>query len=69
MNWATQHPVLSAALGYCALAFVGTMPPKGTKWDRDVLYDWAYDFFHVLVNQIGQRGQKRNLPLDEKPAE
>jgi hypothetical protein len=58
--------VVSGVALYVSLAAVSTMPPKGTKFSVDVLYDWAYDFSHMLVNQ---RGQKRVLPLDPKPAE
>lgn len=58
--------VIGGAIAYCALAAVATMPPKGTPITKQVLYDWLYDFSHMLVNQ---RGQKRNLPLDPRTAE
>lgn len=52
MNFFAQHPVLDTVLAYFALAFVGTMPPKGSKWDAETFYDWVYDLAHVMVNYV-----------------
>jgi hypothetical protein len=47
-----QHPILDTVAIYLALGFVGTMPPKGTQWTIETLYDWLYDFMHVAINFI-----------------
>lgn len=52
MNFFSQHPFLDGIAAYLALALVGSMPAKGTKWSAEVLYDWAYDFLHVAINLL-----------------
>jgi hypothetical protein len=63
LSFLAEHGVaISGALLYALLAGISTMPPKGTKWTADTIYDWFYDWTHLLVNQ---RGQSRKLPLDQ----
>jgi hypothetical protein len=47
-----QHPIVDTIAIYVALGLVGTMPPKGVKWSAETLYDWFYDFAHVVINFI-----------------
>lgn len=49
-------PWWSGPVAYVALALAGTMPPKGTKWNAETVYDWFYDAIHVMLNQRPTRG-------------
>lgn len=52
---------------YVFLALIATMPVPGDP--RPVLtklYEWVYDFFHVLSNKIVERHPQAALPQGEE---
>ena len=54
---------------YVFLALVATMPAPGDArpvWTK--LYEWLYDFLHVLSNKIVERHPQAALPQGEKNA-
>jgi len=52
MNFVVDHPLLDTVALYVAFGLIGTMPAKGTHWTAETLYDWFYDFAHVVMNFV-----------------
>lgn len=60
-EYVKSNQFLLGIAAYLGLGAIATMPPKGTKLTWSVLYDWFFDFTHMILNQ---RGGGKDRPLD-----